>query len=176
MPNNKRSFTIEFDGQKFGRLISGTPRQAAQKAVNCMARRHASGELTTKYQANDWNEFRIIETTRGSNKKTFGYKGIRKERDEPVQAQIAGKTITCKFDTQVYSTRGAANQAGGAKKKATRGKKKVARKTAKKVAKKAAKKKAGSRKKAGSKKKASRGKKVAKRTGGKKKTTTNKRK
>jgi hypothetical protein len=117
--SDKRSFTIKINGKKFGRLISRTPRQAAQKAVSCLERRHASGELKNEYTKNDWNEFKIIETTRGSNKKEFGYRGIRQERDEPVEAQIAGKTITCRFDTKVYSTRG---QTGGVKGKGAKGK------------------------------------------------------
>jgi hypothetical protein len=128
MPNNKRSFTIEYDNQRFGRLMSGTPRQAAQKAVNCIARRFKAGELGKNYKKNDWNKFKIIETTRGSNKKSFGYRGIRKKREKPVEALIAGKKIICKFDTQVYSTRSKTltqtAKSGGASKKSHKGIKK----------------------------------------------------
>jgi hypothetical protein len=105
MPMTKRSFTIEFNGTTFSRLVSKTPRQAAQKAVLRMAKKHEQGGLPTGYKKDDWNTFKLIETTRGSHKRTFQYRGIRKTLDKPIEAQIAGKIILCKYDTEVYANK-----------------------------------------------------------------------
>jgi hypothetical protein len=105
MPLTKRSFRIEFNGNTFSRLISRTPRQAAQKAVLRMAKKYEEGTMPNTYKANDWNTFKVIETTRGSHKRTFEYRGVRKTLDKPIEAKIAGKVILCKYDTEVYANK-----------------------------------------------------------------------
>lgn len=100
--NNKRSFTIEFNGEHFARLVSRTPKGAAQKAVSRLARKYDEDGKLDGYTVNDWNQFKLVETTRGSKKKTFEYRGMRKTLDVPIETHIAGKTIICKYDSEVH--------------------------------------------------------------------------
>jgi len=151
--NNKRSFTIEFNGEQFARLVSRTPKGAAQKAVSRLARKHDENGALAGYNYNDWNHFKLIETTRGSKKRTYEYKGMRKTLEIPIETHVAGKTIICKYDSEVHRIKKENTDAKEVPKKteakkvtkrvtkksakSTKGNtKKVAKKTTKKVAKK----------------------------------------
>ncbi len=97
MSSLKRHFTVVMNSKEHGIYVSSTPSSAARKAVS-------------KLCADNKNkifEFRLRETTQGSNKKVYGpYLGYMQKLDKPVE--LKGRVIRYKPIAKLN------NQIGGA--------------------------------------------------------------
>ena len=62
MSYHQRSFTIEYNGIRFGRVISFEPSYAAKKAMGNILRKYNKG-----IDDNKWIIFCVAETTRNSS-------------------------------------------------------------------------------------------------------------
>ena len=163
----KRYFKmIDEAGHTIGRYTGDTPKQAGSKAFTKMVQRaNKEGKKLPKTSS-----IYLRESTRQSNRKTYGYSASRRKLDEPQQLEIQDgetgetKQITYYYRNDVKKIAVPEHMQGGAKKKAKKGTK----------GKKGATKKAGGSKtkKAVTKKPASKGKKAtvskAKKAGGSK--------
>jgi hypothetical protein len=117
----KRYFKCTYNGETCGRYCGNKPKQAANKAFTNIIKKH-NGEFLGKSF-----EFELVECTRGSNKKTGKYVGVRSKLDTPLKIMIkkntpTPKTIEYKFMNKITKVR---DQVAGSKKVKTVKPKKV---------------------------------------------------
>lgn len=136
----KRYFKlIDEAGRTIGRYTGDTPKQAGSKAFTKLVQRSkASGKKMT----GNTNIY-LRESTRQSNRKTYGYVASRRKLDEPQQLEILDgetgetKQITYYYRNDVKKIAVPEHMQGGAKKKAgkkgTKGKKPAAKKAGSKA-------------------------------------------
>ena len=89
--NKIRYFKVIYEGVKdkeFGRFSGKKPKQAANKGLTSITKRLIKED---KPAIGREIKFAIIECTRGSKKKTYYYKGMRKELDDPQPVEIKVK-------------------------------------------------------------------------------------
>ena len=92
----KRSFKVIFNGEERGRIKARAPRQGAAKALTSIRKNNEN------YKAGEWNEFSLVETTRGcKNKKTFKYTGKVVDLETPHEVQMGGQTVVYKHRSTV---------------------------------------------------------------------------
>jgi hypothetical protein len=136
----------------FGRYTGDTPKQAASKGYTKLLQKYKEQKKTAPKEMTIY----LRESTRGSNRKVYGYSAIRQKLPEPQELSIKDKE-TGKIKVITYNYRNkikkvaVPEQLGGALKKVT---KKAGSKTAKKAGSKAGSKKATPAKKAAPAKKA----------------------
>jgi hypothetical protein len=85
MTSSKRHFTVIMNSKEHGLYVSSTPSSAARKAVSKLCADNKNKKV----------EFRLRETTQGSNKKVYGpYIGYMQKLDKPVE--LKGRVIRYK--------------------------------------------------------------------------------
>jgi len=157
-------------GKSYGRYTGETPKQAASKSFTKLLQKlkdngkSMGGKSVTIY---------LRESTRGSNRKVYGYKASRVKLDKPQQLTIVDKdskeekTITYNYRNKIHKVEVPLELKGGAKKsksktagkKAKKGKSKSTKAAVGKKSKSSKKSKSGSK---GKKAKGSKGKKAKK--------------
>jgi len=91
-----RSFKVKLEpnGPLYGRYNGDSPYQAANKALSEIIRNRVKNNQNSDEQLN----FYLVESTKGSLKKSHQYEGRRVKLDAPVQYQVAGgQMITKEF-------------------------------------------------------------------------------
>jgi hypothetical protein len=85
MSSSKRHFTVVMNSKEDGIYVSSTPSSAARKAVSKLCVDNKNKKF----------EFRLRETTQGSNKKVYGpYLGYMEKLDKPIE--LKGRVIRYK--------------------------------------------------------------------------------
>jgi hypothetical protein len=85
MSSLKRHFTVVMNSKEHGIYVSSTPSSAARKAVSKLCADNKNKKF----------EFRLRETTQGSNKKVYGpYIGYMEKLDKPIE--LKGRVIRYK--------------------------------------------------------------------------------
>jgi hypothetical protein len=97
--DNTRSFKVQLPGQEdfCGRFTGLTPYQAANKALSKYFRSHENANLSE-----DQVVFSIRESTRGSNRKTYTYRGTRVKLTEPITYTITSDKGEARVITKQY--------------------------------------------------------------------------
>lgn len=90
----KRSFKLIFP-VKGGRYIGRSPKQAATKAFTYLTKQGA------QYGGGKNVEFKIQESTQGSNHVISIYRGSKHKLDVPIKAVIKGKPVEYKFKNNI---------------------------------------------------------------------------
>lgn len=95
-----RSFKVQLVGEEaaHGRYSGNSPYQAANKAFSEIVRNRVRNNQTVEEEIT----FKLIESTKGSAKKTYNYVGKRIKLDNPVTYQVAGgQTIQKVYKNQL---------------------------------------------------------------------------
>ena len=102
MSSSKRHFTVVINSKEHGLYVSSTPSSAARKAVSKLCADNKNKKV----------EFRLRETTQGSNKKVYGpYLGYRQKLEKPVE--LKGRVIRYKPIVKLKKSLKKNNQIGG---------------------------------------------------------------
>jgi len=126
--------------KSYGRYTGETPKQAASKGFTKLLQKFKEQKKNPPKEMTIY----LRESTRGSNRKVYGYSAIRQKLDEPQELEIKDKetgevkTITYQYRNKIKKV-AVPEQIGGAVKRPA---KKVAKKAGSKTAKKSASKKA----------------------------------
>lgn len=132
LKKKNRSFKVKLseEGELYGRYNGDSPYQAANKALSEIIR--------NKVKANEKVDgdisFFLVESTKGSAKKTHQYLGKRVQLDTPVKYKVGNQEIVKNFKNILKKVKRTEVQEAGAKKAAPGQGKKVAAAQGKKVA------------------------------------------